>query len=184
VTIMKNTTPEPGTTTDAARDTASLLEDLGATDVMTRLRARHALVARGEEVLPVLLKALSDESFVLRWESAKALGELRSPRAAPNLVVALEDDEQDVRWLAATALAAIGHPALRPLLEAVLERPESPYLRQGAHHVLTVFHDEALREPLLQVRAALGLIKDQASLIPAIEKALDALDQPAEGEAP
>lgn len=99
-------------------------------------RARDALVAIGRPSVPALLMALADPSDEVRWEAAKALGELHPPEAAVALVAALKDPHGGVRWLAADALASIGEPAVQPLLQALLGHSDSPWLRDGAHHVL------------------------------------------------
>jgi HEAT repeat protein len=157
------------------RTVDALLAELASDDVVMRRRARNTLVAIGEPALPEMLEELAHGEFPVRWEVAKTLGEMRHPRAVPGLIEALEDKEQDVRWLAAVALAAIGREAIEALLEALIERSDSGYLRQGVHHVLTIYRDWKLEEPLAHVRDALGPLESGADAIPAAEGALRAL---------
>jgi HEAT repeat protein len=85
-----------------------------------------------------LVSALNDKSQTVRWESAKALGQIMDPRSINALVKALQDRLFDVRWLAAEALIAIGSKSVKPLLQAIIDNPGSEYIREGAHHI---FHD-------------------------------------------
>ena len=117
-------------------DLPALLEQLASPAGMTRLRAREALVAAGDAAIDSLIEALNDDRDVVRWEAAKALASVPSPRAAPALVAALGDEESDVRWLAAEALIALGLPGLATLFEALEQRADSVCLREGAHHIL------------------------------------------------
>ncbi len=67
-----------------------------------------------------LLKALSyPQNAEVRQAAARALGELREPRAVGALIRALEDEEAEVRWCAAESLFRIGEPALGPLIAAM-----------------------------------------------------------------
>jgi len=162
-------------TEEQARTIARLLNELAEVNITTRQRARNALVAMGEPALPLMLDRLATGNFLVRWEITKALAEMRLPGSVPGLIRALEDDEQDVRWMAAVALAAIGRDALAPLIEAMVERLSSLFLRQGVHHVLSIYRDPELHDPLLELRDALGPMEDDEGIIPATENALRAL---------
>jgi hypothetical protein len=116
-------------------DIDSLIADLNCDDMMRCQHARRALVAMGERAVGPLTEALSSKKHWVRWESAKALGQIGSPTAVQSLIKALRDDESDVRWLAAESLIAIGQEALQPLLRALIEHADSLLLREGAHHV-------------------------------------------------
>ncbi len=152
-----------------------LMEELADPDIIPRRHAREALVKTGEPALPLMLEGLAHGNFLVRWEVAKGLMEMKSPRSVPALIRALEDEEQDVRWLAAVALAQIGRESLEPLLEAVLNNLSSLFLRQGVHHVLTIYRDPELRDSLLQLWEALGPLENDAGLVPSIEGMLRAL---------
>jgi len=121
----------------------AVIANLASHDDRTREKARHTLVAMGKDAVQSLIKALKDKRYLMRWEAAKALGEIADSGAAPALVEALEDEEFDVRWLSAVALIRINIRGLRPLFRALMDRGDSTLLREGAHHV---FHDLAKGE--------------------------------------
>ncbi|MBU0496201.1 MAG: HEAT repeat domain-containing protein [Chloroflexi bacterium] len=163
-----DTTPSP-----ANLDT--LLSTLHSHNGLERERARQALVAIGQPAGPALIDLLTDPYHQVRWEAAKALVEIRDPRAAPTLVARLEDEEFDMRWLAAEGLIALGRAGLLPLLAALVTRGDSVWLRQGAHHVLNSMFRKDLPAAVIAVLAALedgapGLVTPQAA-----QAALDAL---------
>ena len=137
----------------------TLTKTLSSRKDRVREGARHALVAMGKEAVPALIEALKDKNSLMRWEAAKALGEIADPETAPVLVKALEDEDFDIRWLAAEGLIRMNIRGLKPLLEALEHRGDSPWLREGAHHV---FHDLAkggLRKSLAPVLAALEALE-------------------------
>jgi HEAT repeat protein len=138
---------------------SSLVAELSKKDGAVRERARQQLVAIGAPSVTYLVEALENRNELLRWEAAKALGEIGNPAAAPALVAALEDEVFDVRWLAAEGLIALRGGGLVPLLSALVERPDSLWLREGAHHVLHDVSRGRLEEVLRPVVAALDDIE-------------------------
>jgi HEAT repeat protein len=137
----------------------ALIVALGSHDDTVRVKARHALVAMGKSAVSPLIEALKNKHYLVRWEAAKALGEIADPAAAPSLVEALEDEKFDVRWLAGEGLIKMNINGLKPLLQALEHRGDSALLREGAHHV---FHDLAkggLRKYLVPVLAALEVLE-------------------------
>jgi HEAT repeat protein len=129
-----------------------LIADLKVKDGMTRQKARRRLVAMGKPTVPFLTKLLEDHQEQTRWEAAKALGAIADPEASPVLTSALEDEEFDVRWLAAEGLIRLGRDGLPPLFRALAERPNSVWLREGAHHILTSLSKKRMKillKPLL-----------------------------------
>jgi HEAT repeat protein len=136
-------------------------------------RARRALVALGVPVIPHLVKALRSKKQWVRWEAAKALGEIRDPAATRALVAALEDKMFDVRWLAAEGLIAIGPLAVVPLLRALIRHPDSLWMREGAHHALHDMKKGELDKILQPVIAALEEIDFQVLVPPAAQAALE-----------
>jgi HEAT repeat protein len=113
----------------------------------------------------------------VRWEAAKALGQISDPRAAEALVRALEDEMFDVRWLAAEGLITLGCGALLPLLHALVERSDSEWLREGAHHV---FYDLVKGRPdikdiLQPIMATLENVEPSLEVPFAAETALNKL---------
>ncbi len=114
----------------------ALISDLGNKNGLVRQQARNKLEMMGIHATSSLIKAFSSTDQNVRWEAAKALKDLRDPRAADALVHALMDDSFEVQWLAAEALIALELDAVVPLLRGLTEHSESMFLRQGAHHVL------------------------------------------------
>jgi HEAT repeat protein len=155
-----------------------LVADLTCDDVIKCQKARRALVAMGSKAVPYLVEALSNKRHWVRWEAAKALGQIGDNTAAIALVKSLEDKEFDVRWLAAEALIKIGHKSLEPLLEALVDHGDkSIWLRQGAHHVL---HDIDRGESdgiLKPVMSALDTSAASVEIMYIAKKALEALQK-------
>jgi HEAT repeat protein len=156
---------------------SALVTDLGSKDGLVRVRARNSLVAIGEQAVGPLVKALASKKQWIRWEAAKALGQISDPTAVEALVKALEDEVFDVRWLAAEGLINLGRGALPPLLHALAERSDSEWLREGTHHI---FHDLVkgrpdLKDVLQPVLAALEDIEPSLEAPIAAEAALNNL---------
>jgi HEAT repeat protein len=141
-------------TPDEAR-IADLILTLTSHNGVERGQARQRLVALGRLVTMPLVESLTSPNQHVRWEAAKALVELRDPRAAPALVQVLEDGNFAVRWLAAEALVALGHDALIPLLEALEKGSDSVWMREGAHHVLHTLIGDGVADEALPVLEAL-----------------------------
>ena len=153
----------------------ALIADLGRKDGLVRERARQSLVAIGGPAVASLIEALADPNKQMRWEAAKALGQIGDPAAAHVLMSALEDEVFDVRWLAAEGLSAIGRKALVPLLQALIERSDSLWLREGVHHVLHDLSRGELKEVLRPVLAALEDVEPSLEVPFAAKSAVDAL---------
>lgn len=134
------------------------LADLASHNDAVRVKARHSLVAMGKATVPLLTGALKSESSLVRWEAAKALGEIGDPVAAPALVQALEDEKFEVRWRAAEGLTKMDVNGLKPLLQALVKDGDSVLLREGAHHVLRNVARGELRNCLLPVLIVLETI--------------------------
>jgi HEAT repeat protein len=153
----------------------ALIADLRSKDGMLRQRSRQSLVIIGKPAVISLVKLLKDRNDQVRWEAAKALGEIGDRRAAPALILALEDEEFDVRWLAAEGLIALGGDGLSPLLEALVECPQSVWLRDGAHHVLHDLAKTGLRKQVASLLKALGGVEPETEVPPAARKLLNTL---------
>jgi HEAT repeat protein len=132
-----------------------LLDKLTIRDGIQRQDARQQLVDMGKPAVPYLIKALRSPNERVRWEAAKALGQIRDPIAAPALVQTLEDDESAVRWLAAKGLIALGRAGLGSLLEALEGHSDSLWMREGAHHVLHTLIREGMADDAIPVMEAL-----------------------------
>ncbi len=121
--------------------TEKLISRLADLDARRRHEAREELVSLGVVVLPALYEKLSSADWHVRWEAAKALGEIGDPSAAEMLVRLLQDDDTSVRWAAMGSLIDLGRGSLRPVLEALTRDFQSSRLREGAHHVLHTLHN-------------------------------------------
>ncbi len=137
-----NTHADYGTTSKAR--IISLTAELRSKDGIRREHARKALVTLGSVSTPALLELLSDRDTQTRWEACKALGSIQDPSAGPRLARALSDEDEEVRWLAAEALIRLKRDALIPIMRALIHDFHSPFLRQGAYHVLHVLEREHL----------------------------------------
>jgi HEAT repeat protein len=173
---------QPETIHATHTDVHSLITRLSNRDIKVREHARRDLVNRGEPAVAPLIAALAHPNGNVRWEAAKALGELRDPAAAPALIETLEDRRFDVRWLAAEALISLGPAGVPALLRGLQSAPwDAQWLRQGAHHVLRVLvtQDELyyLYDPLAQVISALEGAEPAVSVPGAAHTALIAVRQ-------
>ena len=105
------------------------------------------LTRMGSLAVEPLLRVLNDRDDSIRRRAAKALGEVRDPRAIPALMALLHDDYYSIRREAAAALVAIGAPAMGPTISALGDRDGD--VRKRAADVLSEIGDaravEALR---------------------------------------
>ncbi len=68
----------------------------------------------------LLIEALRNESWQIRWDAAAALGETKDPRAIGPLTAALQDQNSYVRMTAARSLGMIEDPrVIAPLIQAL-----------------------------------------------------------------
>jgi hypothetical protein len=153
----------------------SLIADLTCDNVIKCQNARRQLVAKGEAAVEPLEKALNHKEHWVHWEAAKALSEIGSPSATKVLINTLEHKEFELRWLAAEGLISIGLPALKPLLTELIAKPQSTWLHEGAHHVMSDTKIERLRGLVRPVIAAIEGPQPDVDTPVAAQKALDAL---------
>jgi bilin biosynthesis protein len=106
-----------------------LVECLGDSRGMTRLRCAETIAEIGEAATPFLLEALANHGNpVVRRAAAKTITLIADPVAVPDLIHALLNDEDTVvKGSSVGALARIGEPAVQPLLDilASTDVPES-----------------------------------------------------------
>lgn len=135
----------------------SLMDMLASKDGIVRQKAREALVALGKPAVSSLTRALRNSKLdQVRWEAAKALGNINDTGSLPALVKALEDSNSDVAWVAADALKSFKKAAWPALLQALTEHgSESVLLRKGAHHVLVDQKEDGLNDLLATLLQAL-----------------------------
>ncbi len=150
-----------------------LVRDLRSKDGARRLHAREALVTIGKPSVPFLIELLDDDDDIVRWEACKSLRRIKDPATAWVLADALDDESMAVQWLAAEALIALKSASIVPLLERIEQNFESPFVRQGAHHVLHAFErDGLLNEETLAVIDALRSIGPNVRAATAASRAL------------
>jgi HEAT repeat protein len=154
----------------------ALIEDFTCDDVIKCQTARRSLVKMGNEVVEPLAQALSNKKHWVRWEAAKALGQIGDKSATEALVKALEDNEFDVRWLAAEGLINIGKDSIKPLLKALADHGDkSLTLRRGAHHVLHDIDRRGLEAVLRPVMSAVEDTSPPIAVLQISQKALNSL---------
>ncbi len=101
-------------------------------------------------------KALKNSKrWEVRWEAAKALGNIADPASTGVLIAALDDENQDVGCVAAASLASLGDAAIQPLLLALMKQPTSRCLRAGVRHVLRERKAEHSKDQYRGVLAAI-----------------------------
>jgi len=135
----------------------SLMDMLASKDGMIRQKARESLVALGKPAVSSLNQALQNSTAdQVRWEAAKALGEIVDIKSIPPLVKALEDSNSDVAWLAAEALSKFKKTAWPPLLRALMKNgSNSVLLHRGVHHVLLNQNEHGFNDLLATLMNAL-----------------------------
>jgi HEAT repeat protein len=133
----------------------SLIEDLGNKDELVRVKARLQLVSYKSRSVASLINLLTDKNDWVRWEAAKALGQIGNPSSIQALLEALADKSFEVRWLAAEGLIKIGRKAIVPSLMALVNSSDSYWLREGVHHVLHDMNKRKTQKVLQQVLVAL-----------------------------
>jgi HEAT repeat protein len=160
-------------------DIPTLITELACDDVIRCQQARRSLVAMGHKAVPSLVAALGSGKNWVRWEAAKALSQIGDPAATRPLITALEDREFDVRWLAAEGLITIGKKIVEPLLQALINKPESIWLREGAHHVLHDMDRDDWDDALKPVMTALEGVEPTFEVPVTAKRTLDTLvDKP------
>jgi bilin biosynthesis protein len=106
-----------------------LVECLGDTRGMTRLRFAETLAEIGEASTPFLLDGLANHpNPVVRRAAAKTLTLIADPTAVPHLIHALlNDGDTVVKGSSIGALARIGEPSVQALLDILASKdlPES-----------------------------------------------------------
>jgi HEAT repeat protein len=73
---------------------------------------------------PLVMEMLENDASELRFESARAAGELEMSEAVPRLVDLLNDEDEDIRSAAIWSLSQIGGEGVREILESMYEETE------------------------------------------------------------
>ncbi len=114
-----------------------LLKALRGADEQLSSQIFVSLVRLGSLAVPALISKSKSSSAHIRWNCARALGEIHDRRALPVLVDALQDDDHSVAWMAAKGLAQFGKDGLKPVLELLIGASMTPWLAETASYVLT-----------------------------------------------
>lgn len=122
----------------------SLISQMGDENGLVRQRARLMLVHLGKDSIPYLRDALHSQNTHVRWEAVNALGEFNEPDVLEDLTAMLMDEDVGVRWTTAENLIQQGRDAMCPLLLSFIHNFDSPWMREGLHHILHVFKDHKL----------------------------------------
>lgn len=169
------TTDETNLSPELRKEIEGYVAKLGSPNGTERAHARFELIKCDKIVTPFLIEALNDKNHHVRWEAAKAFGELKDPAAAEALVHTLMDERPEIRWLAAEALIALDEDAIEPLLRALVDHFDSIWLRHGAHHVLHALERNFnLDRKTFEVLEAMRSIEPEVTVPWAAEAALEA----------
>lgn len=122
-----------------------LVEGLGDTRGLVRLRFAETLGEIGEPATPFLVAALGNHAnVVVRRAAAKTLTIISDPKAVPNLLNAfLHDEDTVVRSSSAGALARTGEAAVPALLDILASNEHSEDIKGHAAWALAFIGSEA-----------------------------------------
>lgn len=157
---------------------AILVEALGDTDYFVREAAQEAVVARGEDALPLLCESLSRGNVTAQRGAIAALERIGSPLAFEPLLKMLEPEAAAVRREAMQALAAVGGVRAIAPLSAFLQDIDL-FVRRIVVESLAKAHAPETKELLLT-----AMMDSDEKVRRTAAEALRALGwQPDEGEA-
>ena len=156
-----------------------LVECLGDSRGMTRLRVAETLGQIGQPSIPFLQEALSHHANpVVRRAAAKTLTLIANPSSIPTLLQALfNDDDTVVKGSSVAALAKMGEAAVPELLD-ILESPDHPSSTKGHAAWALAFIGADAQKYLYQALAS-DSSEVRAAVVGAIAKV--AYEQPEEG---
>jgi HEAT repeat protein len=152
-----------------------------------RTAAREAILAAGDEAIPLLTARLDDPEFTIRWEMMNILGAIGDPAAAAAVArQATRDSNRHVRWRGYWALTSMSGDGPRKELRRLLA-DEDEWVAWNAAVALTLFDDRSVASRLVQGlsspdmwtrwEAANGLRKvGDESAVPALAKLLQATE--------
>lgn len=122
----------------AGDETVRNIIALAYADDDTKMRAT-AIFAMGRSADPYWKRTVAQELFSpdpqLRFEAARAIGELEFKAAVPRLIDLLQDDDREVQTAAITSLGQIGGKDARRALVAIIEGAD-PVARELAQDAL------------------------------------------------
>ncbi len=163
-----NKNPETGLDLEKLQpEVRELLPGLMEESTVKRKEARLALEKKGETVLDDLYYLLETKNHQLRWEAAKVLEEVASPKSIPVLIKLMHDSETEFRWMAAEGLRKIGRESIPAVLQLVEKDGQSHQIRMGAHHVLNALYTDQEKQQQENLMDALINQKELGETAPA-----------------
>jgi HEAT repeat protein len=123
-----------------------LINSLNNESIDVRKNATGALIKIGKPAVEMIINALEDENWRVRWHSAEILGEIKDKRAVKPLIKALNDENNGVRSNSIIALIEIGEPAVEMIINALED--ENGRLRLHLIEILGEIKDERAVKPL------------------------------------
>lgn len=147
--------PDPSVQGSAATALGQIKDPRAIESLMAAFRdkdrresALSGLVTMGSPAVDSLVAAMNDSDHDVRWESVKALGDIKDARAVEPLIAALQI--KDIQWNAAHSLGQIDDPrAVEPLIAALNDK--NPEFRAQAAQSLGEIKDSRAVAPLIAV---------------------------------
>jgi len=148
----------------------SLIKDLHDDTKDKRKEAMGKLVECGNPALIPLIDLLYDESWIIRYRAAEALGLIGDDRSIGPLTRCLKDEKDHVRYMAAKSLGFMKQPvssfSLIPLL-----KDENEYVRKiaaismgnigGSRAVTAALEEAAEKESITETKDAMKTALNQ-----------------------
>ena len=123
-----------------------LINSLNNDSIDVRKNAAGALIKIGEPAVEMIIGALVNENWRVRWHSAEILGEIKDDRAVKPLINSLKDENNGVRSNSIIALIEIGRPAVEMLIDAL--KDENWRVRLHSAEILGEIKDDRAVKPL------------------------------------
>ena len=152
-----------------------LTKDLLSKNFILRKKAREELVEIGEPSLDFLMELGTSKDEKVRWEAIITIVQIGSNNTLDVLLNALKDDEFSIRWLAAEGLINLGKFVVVPLLQELLNKPDSVFLRRGAHHVLHELRKSGIFNDHYGLVDQLGNEFDHSGITLKVQKTIDSI---------
>ena len=153
----------------------AIVRDLSSNNYLLRKKAREQLVEIGEPSLNSLIELTDNKDETIRWEAILTIVQIGSLETLDILMKALEDDEFSIRWLAAEGLVNLGIFALVPLLQKLRNKPDSTFIRRGAHHVLRELRKKGLFKDNYELLESLTNEFDHSNISLKAQKAISSI---------
>jgi HEAT repeat protein len=127
-----------------------LIAALGDPESDVRRNAAGSLAKIGAPAVVSLIDVLKSGNHLARANAARALGEIKDPRAIGPLIDSLADAGWDDEKMVIEALAKISQPAVGPLIAALKDKGRLPRIRRNAAKALGRIKARSAVEPLVE----------------------------------